>query len=290
MAHGAIPVARTALENGANWLAVATAEEAEELRDAGFVCPVLVLGALDEEDCALCVARGISVSVSMQSSCVGCIRRRKGKNTAAKAHLKIDTGFHRLGAVPEQLPSLLEAFPLPKCEDGGYVYALRRQMQQTTRLWIRRCSAFSRQSEWFSRQAFTPIVHISNSAATLRRPELRRDMVRAGIILYGYAQRRDAGKSGSMACHELEKHGAGYPYHRAGETVGYGRTYTAHEQKKGCYLAGGICRRIPSGAFNKGQVLVCGQRAPVLGRICMDHFMVDITEIPRQRSAQRWCY
>ena len=108
--HGAIPVARTALENGANWLAVATAEEAEELRDAGFVCPVLVLGALDEEDCALCVARGISVSISNAEQLCWMHQAAERENTAAKAHLKIDTGFHRLGAVPEQLPSLLEAF------------------------------------------------------------------------------------------------------------------------------------------------------------------------------------
>ena len=185
--HGAIPVARTALENGANWLAVATAEEAEELRDAGFVCPVLVLGALDEEDCALCVARGISVSVSNAEQLCWMHQAAERENTAAKAHLKIDTGFHRLGAVPEQLPSLLEAFshyPDVKMEgmfthfaaadaaDDAFVDTQVLRFQQAERM--------------VQQAGFTPIVHISNSAATLRRPELRRDMVRAGIILYGY--------------------------------------------------------------------------------------------------------
>ena len=204
--HGAIPVARTALENGAKWLAVATAEEAEELRDAGFICPVLVLGALDEEDCALCVARGISVSVSNAEQLRWMHQAAKRENTTAKAHLKIDTGFHRLGAVPEQLPSLLEACG-SRCSRRcvcGYAGAP--------------LSAGRANGTAGGLYAYRP--HFE------QRSNLEKAGIKTGYGTCGhhpiwiYAQRRDAGKGGSMACYELEKHGVGYPYHRAGRNGG----------------------------------------------------------------------
>ena len=174
----------------------------------------------------------------------------KGKH-GRQSPLKIDTGFHRLGAVPEQLPSLLEAFshyPNVKMEgmfthfaaadaaDDAFVDTQVLRFQQAERM--------------VQQAGFTPIVHISNSAATLRRPELRRDMVRAGIILYGYMpseempERADlwpamSWKSMVLDIHTIEPGGNGgvWPY-----------LYCARA-KKGCYLAGGICRRISSGAF-----------------------------------------
>ena len=281
--HGAIPVARTALENGAKWLAVATAEEAEELRDAGFICPVLVLGALDEEDCALCVARGISVSVSNAEQLRWMHQAAKRENTTAKAHLKIDTGFHRLGAVPEQLPSLLEAFShYPNVKMEGMFTHFAAADAADDAFVDTQVLRFQQAEQMVQQAGFTPIVHISNSAATLRRPELRRDMVRAGIILYGYMPSEEmpekvdlwpamSWKSMVLDIHTIEP----------GETVGYGRTYTAHEQRRVATLPVGYADGYRRALSNKGQVLVCGQRAPVLGRICMDHFMVDITEIPQ---------
>ncbi|MFR4008845.1 MAG: alanine racemase [Christensenellales bacterium] len=108
--HGAVQVAKTALANGAVWLAVATAEEADELKKAGLSAPILVLGALDEEDCESCVREGISVSASTPEQVHWLQNAAAKAGVRAKAHLKIDSGFHRLGATPEQVPEMLEAF------------------------------------------------------------------------------------------------------------------------------------------------------------------------------------
>lgn len=281
--HGAVPVAKTALENGAQWLAVATAEEAQELRDAGFDCPVLVLGALDEEDCALCVARGISVSVSNTEQLRWMHEAASREKTTAKAHLKIDTGFHRLGTTPEQLPSLLQAFA--RFEDvkmeGMFTHFAAADAADDSFV-DTQVQRFQQAERRVHEAGFRPIVHISNSAAILRRPELRRDMVRAGIVLYGYMPSEEmpekadlwpamSWKSMVLDIHTIE----------AGETVGYGRTYTARAQRRVATLPVGYADGYRRALSNRGEVLICGRRAPVLGRICMDHFMVDVTEIPQ---------
>ncbi len=280
--HGAVPVARTALENGAQWLAVATAEEAEELRDAGFVCPLLVLGALDEEDCALCVARGVSVSVSNAEQLRWMHEAAEREKTNAKAHLKIDTGFHRLGALPEEMPLLLQAFAhFPNVKMEGMFTHFAAADEADDAFVDTQVQRFQQAERMVKQAGFTPIVHLSNSAATLRRAELRRDMVRAGIILYGYMpsdempEKADLWPAMSWKSTVLDIHTIG-----PGETVGYGRTYTAHEQRRVATLPVGYADGYRRALSNKGEVLICGQRAPVLGRICMDHFMADITEIP----------
>lgn len=280
--HGAVQVAKTALDNGADWLATATAGEAEQLREAGFAAPVLVLGALDEADCALCVEMGVSVSASTPEQVIWLQNAAARWGRPARAHLKIDSGFHRLGATPEQVPEMLSAFAAcPQVEmeglfthfaaadeaDDGFVDVQARRFEQAERL---------------VRQAgYRPLSHLANSAATLRRPALRRDMVRAGIVLYGYMpsgempEQADLRPALSWKSTLLDIHTIA-----PGETVGYGRTFTARTTRRIATMPVGYADGYRRALSNRGEVLVRGRRVPVVGRVCMDHMMIDITEAP----------
>lgn len=280
--HGAIQVAKTALKNGADWLATATAGEAQQLRDAGLTAPVLVLGALSEADCALCVAQGVSVSASnpeqlawLQNAAVGCGRK-------AKAHLKIDSGFHRLGATPEQTPAMLSAFAAsPRVEMEGLFTHFAAADEADDGFVDVQARRFAQAEKRVREAGYHPLCHVANSAATLRRPELRRDMVRAGIVLYGYMpsgempEKADLRPALSWKSRLLDIHTIA-----PGETVGYGRTFTARTTRRIATMPVGYADGYRRALSNRGQALVRGRRVPVVGRVCMDHMMVDITDVP----------
>lgn len=283
--HGAVQVAKTALANGAVWLAVATAEEADELKKAGLSAPILVLGALDEEDCESCVREGISVSASTPEQVHWLQNAAAKAGVHAKAHLKIDSGFHRLGATPEQVPEMLEAFKnCPDVEMEGMFTHFAAADEADDSFVDVQVSRFTRAEKMVREAGFAPICHISNSAATLRHPELRKDMVRAGIVLYGYMpsgempEKADLRPAMRWKTQILDLHTIA-----PGETVGYGRTFTAQEPRRIATVPVGYADGYRRALSNRAEVLIRGQRAPVVGRICMDHCMIDVTGIPEAK-------
>lgn len=280
--HGAVKVAQTALANGANWLATATADEAKELRDAGVTAPILVLGALNQADCRLCVEQGVSVSASTPEQVKWLQEAAQTAGQRARAHLKIDSGFHRLGATPEQVPAMLEAFAACRQVEMEGMFTHFAVADEADDGFVDVQAARFAQAERMVMQAgYTPIRHIANSAATLRRPALRRDMVRAGIVLYGYMpsgempEKADLRPAMSWKTMVLNLHTIA-----PGETVGYGRTFAAQTERRIATLPVGYADGYRRALSNCGEVLVHGQRAPVVGRVCMDHCMVDVTHIP----------
>lgn len=280
--HGLVPVARTLLSQGVDWLGVARGGEALELRRAGVAAPILVLGYVHPDECPELLAENVSLTfydLDVAKLLAGVAQRERKR---LRVHIKVDTGMGRLGLScdDEGLKAALAIGRLPRVEvEGLFTHFACADMpdESPTRWQLERFLAFCREVE---RQGLTVRYrHAANSAALIRFPETHLDMVRPGIMLYGlYPSPVCRGvklypvMSLKARVAQVKKVGAGFPvsygwtYRTAGPTVlvtvtvGYGDGYS----------------RLLSG---RGEVLVHGKRAPVVGRVCMDQIIVAVDEV-----------
>ena len=275
--HGLIPVALTALQNGADALGVAVPEEGRALRQAGISAPVLVLGNATPEGAMIsceegliqtvCDARGVEL---LQDAC-----RKAGK--IAQVHLKIDTGMNRIGARTEDeirsVLSALEKAPYVKLT-GAFTHFADADNPDD--------SFAKAQFERFRRMtALLPqglTLHAAASDASLRFPWARLNMVREGISLYGCAEGYDDIEL--KPAMSLETRVAYVKSIVEGDTVGYGRTYTAASAMRVATLPVGYGDGYPRSCSNKGYVLIHGTECPIVGRVCMDQLMADVSRVP----------
>ena len=285
--HGAVAVAKTAVEAGADYLAVAVLSEALELRDAGFTTPILILGAVPAEDARILVDRGITQTVCTLelAEAISAEAQRQGKK--AKIHLKIDTGMGRIGIRPEaagemakqltmlpglELEGMFSHFALADVKDKSYAHEQLAQF----RLAIQKVE---------EKGIDIPIKHIAESAAILELPEAHFDMVRAGVIEYGLWPSDEVEHAASLrpamkVCAKL----VFVKTMHEGETISYGRTYTMPGERRIATMPLGYADGYLRAFAGKASVEIAGKRAPVVGRICMDQFMVDITDIPEAQE------
>jgi alanine racemase len=280
--HGAVPVARAALEAGAGWLGVCTLDEALELRAAGLDAPVLSWLHLPDDDFAPAVAAGIDLSVASPAhlSAVLVGARRAGR--PARLHLKIDTGLSRNGAQPADWPDLLDAAAKAQAEGAAEVVAVWSHLAhadepghpmldvQAARLTAAWRAAVDR--------GLAPIRHLANSAATLTRPDLHHDLVRPGIAVYGLDPLGRPVADGPLRpAMTLSARVALVKRVPAGEGVSYGHAWTAPVDTTLALVpigyADGVPRRL--NAAGRMRVLLGGRLRPVVGRVCMDQVVVD---------------
>lgn len=277
--HDAARAAKKLRDNGADAFAVAIVEEAEALRRAGIDEMILILGGAGEESLRQAVRCGASQAVYsiqmldiLQDEAV-----RAG--VPAKAHLKLDTGMSRVGVRDAgDLIALLGHWK-SSCPDvemeGAFTHfcAADSDPEFTALQNGRFANALAR----IRAAGFRPIAHAAATSAMLN-PELQYDMVRPGIGLYGSCVPALAG--------ELENAQtlSTYPIRvqriAAGDTVGYGRTFTAGRETVVMTLPIGYGDGYPRILGNRASVLVKGRRAPLVGRVCMDMIMADVTDIP----------
>ena len=278
--HGLIPVAKTALQNGADALGVAVPEEGRLLRQAGIEAPILVLGNASPEGAQISATEGLVQTVSdaqgialMQDAC-----RKTGK--IAQIHLKVDTGMNRIGARSEEeiaaALTALENAPYVKLT-GAFTHFADADNPD---------DSFSRaQFERFRRlTALLPdglTLHAAASDASLRFPWARLDMVREGIALYGCAEGYDA--LALRPAMRFETRIAYVKRVREGDTVGYGRTYTAASPVLIATLPVGYGDGYFRACSNKAYVLIGGTECPIVGRVCMDQLMADVSKVPDAR-------
>lgn len=289
--HGALPIARELEElDEVCGFAVATAEEAFLLRRAGIQKAVLILGytfpysyaQLIEEEVELTVFREDTLW-QLQEAVKGLRKAKKG--ITAKIHIKTDTGMNRIGIRPDEkgLDFVKKAVSLEGIEVKGIFTHFARADETDKRAAYVQLKLF----EDFLRQIkeqtgyHIPIRHCSNSAGIIEMPEANMDMVRAGIILYGLWPSAEVNRdivplrpvlslySRIVYIKEIAK----------GDSVSYGGTFTATAPMKIATIPIGYGDGYPRGLSGKGYVLIRGERAPVLGRICMDQFMVDVSAI-----------
>jgi len=286
--HGAVRVARIALQHGAAMLGTAVLSEAATLRAHGIGAPVLVLGYTPAWQARDVVRLGVSV-------CVYSLDLARSLSRAALAleggpvplHLKVDTGMHRLGLPPDEVvPFARELLALPGVRleglfthfataDAADLDASRRQLDRFR----------SVLAAWAAAGLPRPsLVHAANSAAALRLPEARFDLVRTGIALYGLRPGDDAPLPGGFRpALALKTQLAQIHDLRAGEPVSYGATWVTARPSRIGVLPMGYADGLRRAPATWGEVLVRGHRAPLVGRVCMDMCMVDVTDVPGAR-------
>lgn len=275
--HGMAQVARATLQAGASHLAVALVEEGAALREAGVDAPILVLGAALPEETLTGVSAGLTLTVCDPSMVHAAQAAALQAGRPAFVHLKLDTGMGRIGARTEgEVRAVLDALQAcPRVQlTGAFTHFADADGADL---------AFTRQQlERF--RALTELLpesilrHCANSAAIHRLPEAAMDMVRAGISMYGYPP-----VPTDMPLDMVMSWRTRVTYVKdiqPGDTVSYGRTFTADRPMRVATLACGYGDGYHRAASGKAQVLIRGQRARVLGRICMDQMMADVTDIP----------
>ncbi len=287
--HGATKVARTVLHNGASMLGVATASEAMPLRNAGIQAPILIFGYVPPWQMREAVRLGLTVTLYAVESAQALSRAAQALGQTVKVHVKVDTGMGRLGIRAEQVEEVLtlvrEIMELPGLElEGIFTHFAMADTHDLTHARLQ-LSRFQHVLQVLERHLLRPpLVHAANSAALLSLPEAHFDMVRPGIALYGLDPSAEVPMpEGFRAALSFKTQVAQVKTIPAGEGISYGCTYITEEPTRVAVLPVGYAdgfRRAPS---NWGTVLLHGQEVPILGRVCMDQCMVDVSHVPQAR-------
>lgn len=281
--HGAVPVAQTALASGATRLAVARTDEGVELRRAGLTAPILIMTYTLPAEAGQIVAHDLTATVNTIEGAEAIAHQARAMGKTASVHIKVETGMGRYGLLPEELvPFLNRIRALPGLELEGifthFAVADSADKSYTRDQFARFQAALSEAEQAGFR---FPIRHAANSAATLDLPDTYLDAVRPGIILYGLYPSPDVSRLVALRpVLSLRSHAGRVRVLPAGSSVGYGRTFTARRPTRVVLVPVGYGDGYHRLLSNRGAVLVRGQRAPIIGRVCMDQLMVDATDIP----------
>jgi alanine racemase len=285
--HGALDVARVALEEGAWGLGLSTLEEAMALRDAGITAPLLLLGERQEAELPWCVEHNLTVCVNELQTVRQLARTAAAANKRVPVHLKVHTGMSRYGTRWDEALPLVEQILAEKTlqlEGMMTHFAQSDEIDKTfANLQFSRFTEVLRALE--QRKISVSLRHTCNSGGFLDLPHAHLDMVRVGILLYGVFPssvcRRIPGIEPVMS---VKARIAAIQQLKPGEVVGYGMRYTAASERRIAVLPIGYGDGFPR-VRNQGGALIRGKRAPLVGGIAMDAIMVDITDIP---EAQMW--
>ncbi|CAN5531187.1 hypothetical protein BH20ACT19_BH20ACT19_13200 [soil metagenome] len=270
--HGAIECARAARDGGAEWIAVATAREAAELRAGSVEGPLLVMGALTAEDAVMAVeARADVVAWDAEAM--------RALPAGARVHVKLDTGMGRLGTKdPVQAHALLdEAARRPDLELVGLMTHFATADEAGDEHFPAQLERFGAFAAEARERHPDLIMHAANSAATLRDPASHFDMVRCGVAIYGLDPfQEDPAAHGLEPALALESYAAAVKRFEAGESAGYGRRWTAAEPTWVATLPIGYGDGWRRALGNGCDVLIGGRRLPLVGTVSMDNVTVDL--------------
>ena len=281
--HGAIPIAKTINELVYAY-AVATVDEAVNLRRHGIIKPIYVIGYTHESQLKRLIAYDIRASVFTydMGKAVSEIALAEGK--VAKIHIKVDTGMSRIGFKPDDESAAIvkKISELPNLEiEGIFTHFAKadEKDKMATRNQYELFSNFINKLEKLGVQI--PVKHCSNSAAMMELPEYNLDACRAGIAMYGLYPSEEVDKSlvDLKPALGLKSHIAYIKTIEKGTEVSYGGTFVADREMKIATIPLGYGDGYRRSLSNKGYVLINGKKANILGRICMDQFMVDVTDI-----------
>jgi alanine racemase len=279
--HGMLPVTKALIDAGADALAVATCEEAFELRSNKVRLPILVLGSANESDLEDLIENDIAFTV-WYSGQLEEIRRCKAVcHKRARVHLKIDTGMARLGVREDAaLTGLLGVFrDAPELFfEGVFTHFATADEEEEDEYFQMQVARFEHALSIVRAMGFSPVVHAGNSAVTLHRPQYHYDMVRPGYALYGYDP--GPGDVGFLQpAMRWTTQIVNLKWIGPDEGVSYGVTYRTDRDTLVATIPVGYADGYRRAIGNTGYVLVHGKRAPVIGRVCMDQTMIDVTGI-----------
>jgi len=277
--HGAIPVAKAALQAGASSLAVAMLEEALELREAGISAPILVFGGALPQEARDYLRHGLTATLYTRESLLAFAKEAKAQARGVKVHIKVDTGMGRVG-VPweEALRFVQEARATPGVEVEGIYTHLATSDERDKTFAFEQLTRFRQVLRALEEANVRGLVrHAANSGAILDLPEAYFDLVRPGIMMYGYYP--SAETSESVAVRPAMTFKTRVIYLKevpAGTPISYGRTYLTPRATRIATLPVGYADGYNRLLSNCGEVLIRGRRYPVVGRVCMDQILVDV--------------
>ena len=288
--HGALPVSRLLQEAGADYLAVSCLDEGLELRRGGITMPILILGHTPPEYTGMLIEEGFTQTVSALAKAREYSAAAQALGKTLRVHIKLDTGMSRLGFLCAGdyfdlgVGNVIASCRLPNLEpEGIYTHFAVADEDGTED------EAFTRaQFELFSRVIEAvrerggvsfAIRHCANSGAVVRYPEMALDMVRPGLLLYGYGD--ESGRLGLRPGMRLVTTVSTIKHYEAGTSVSYGRRFITDRHTRMGVLAIGYADGLPRALSNRCSFAVAGGFAPQRGSICMDMCMADLTELPQ---------
>lgn len=289
--HGSVPIAKM-LEviDFMYGFAVATAEEAHILRAAGINKPVLILGYAFPYCYEMLIKEEIRPAVFRQDEIESLSDAARLVGKKAKVHVKVDTGMGRVGITPDEtgIKFIKELMQYENIEIEGIFTHFAKADEEDKTATYQQLSLFLNFVKDIEEQLglHIPLKHCANSAGILEIPQTHMDIVRAGIAMYGLAP------SDEVRMDVISLTPALSWYSRIvfiktiheGQSVSYGGTFTATKDTRVATIPVGYGDGYPRSLSNKGYVLIHGKKAPILGRVCMDQFMVDVTDIPEAKE------
>jgi len=284
--HGMVPVARTALLAGADWLGVALLEEGVLLRKAGIKVPILVLGEALPEGAGLFVQHNITATVCSPESLFALNQAAERSDRKAAMHIKVDTGMGRIGLDPKDvLPFMEKALSLKNIRVEGIFSHFSSVDEKEKGFSYQQLHQFKQVLAALEGQGIhLPLKHFASSAATIDFPEGYFDMVRPGISLYGVYPSAEVDHSVPLKPAMTLKTSITFLKEvPPGTVLSYGRTFETQRKSRIATLPVGYGDGYPRLLSNHGEVLVAGRRAPVVGRVCMDMTLIDVTDIPEAK-------
>lgn len=282
--HGAVAVAKT-IDSLVDAYGVAILEEAQELRESRITKPILILGYVPEKQYPKLLAlEGVMPAIFTLESAEALSRCAQAFGKEVKLHLKVDTGMSRIGFLPteESLRQIEQIHKLPNLRiDGCFTHFAKADMKdkEATRKQFQIFTDFIRKIEAMG--IALPVCHAANSAAIMELPQMHLDMVRSGISTYGLYPSEEVKKEElllkpGMAIRAWVSH---VKEVEAGTEIGYGGTFVTKRRTKVATIPVGYGDGYPRSLSNQGRVLIHGKEAKIIGRICMDQFMVDVTDL-----------
>jgi alanine racemase len=285
--HGAVKVARTAINNGADWCGVASLSEALALRNAGIEAPILILGFTPGWHAREALLRDVSLTVYDLDVARAYARAAQELKRTARVHVEVDTGMSRLGVLPAATPSFIRAVAALNaiCVEGIFTHFSSADSDEGyTQLQLAR---FRDVLSAIGDLPTLRYVHAANSAGALAYPEARFNMVRIGLAMYGLnpfhpAPLRPAGLRlrPAMTWRTTIAQVKTLP---AGTPVSYGGRFVCPRETTIAVIPVGYADGFRRAPCTFGEVLVRGQRAPIVGAVCMDQSMIDVSRIPNVR-------
>ena len=283
--HGAVPVA-SYLENQVDYFATATIEEAVELRENGISALILILGYVSPSQYGDLVEYDITQTIDSYAQALALEKEAARQNRKAKAHLAVDTGMTRIGfqVTEHDADEAAKIADLPHIELEGMFTHFSCADQEDKTYCSMQMEKYDKMTALLAERGVTiPLRHICNSAGIMEFDDHRFEMVRSGIITYGIypseevkKERLDLIPALSWKSHVIHVKEVG-----PGIGVSYGATYvTEKPMTRIATVSAGYADGYPRALSNQGCVLIHGKKAPIIGRICMDQMMVDVTDIP----------
>jgi alanine racemase len=282
--HGAIEVAKVALENGADRLAVALLKEGKKLREAGVNSPILILSPIHNEQISEIVEYNLTPTIFTLDVAEAISKYGAKIGEKIDIHIKVDTGMGRVGVLTKDSFEFIKRISKLTYINIEGVFSHLSSADETegkkyTQQQLNEFKALL--SKLKEAGIEIAIKHLANSAAIANYPESRFNLVRAGIITYGLWPSREVKKKINLKpVLELKANLVHIKDLPADYSISYGRTYITDSPTKIGTVLLGYGDGYPRLLSNKGEVLVKGKRAKILGRVCMDQFMIEITDIP----------